>query len=98
MLFTRAKIAVFCDGDFWHGRRWEEGQENLGRGGNGAYWTAKIEANRARDERVTAQLEAAGWRVVRAWEADVLRNHDAIAESIRAVVRSRSINRHAQRT
>src|SRR6266446_6323651 len=45
IVFLRARIAVFCDGDFWHGRDWESRRQKLGRGTNSAYWLAKIQAN-----------------------------------------------------
>jgi len=74
IVFRRARVAVFCDGDFWHGRRWQSRRERLARGTNAAYWTAKIAANVARDRRNTRLLRTAGWTVVRLWETDVLRD------------------------
>jgi DNA mismatch endonuclease (patch repair protein) len=74
IVFRRAKVAIFCDGDFWHGRSWRERHERLSRGSNAPYWTAKIAANVARDRRNTRSLRAAGWTVVRLWETDILRN------------------------
>lgn len=74
IVFRRARVAVFCDGDFWHGRRFRERLEKLARGSNAAYWTAKIAANVARDRRNTRSLRAAGWMVVRVWETDILRD------------------------
>lgn len=60
------RVAVFVHGCFWHGH-------DCARGGrkpkaNAAYWTAKTDRNRARDEASRAALEAAGWRVVTVWE------------------------------
>jgi DNA mismatch endonuclease (patch repair protein) len=74
IVFRRARVVVFCDGDFWHGRRWRSRREKLARGANALYWTAKIAANVARDRRNTRLLRAAGWTVVRLWETDVLRD------------------------
>lgn len=64
VVFTRARVAVFVDGCFWHGCP-EHGRVPAT---NPQYWPAKFARNRARDERVTAALEADGWTVVRLWE------------------------------
>jgi len=57
VVFLGAKLAVFCDGDFWHGRDWEARQEKLTRGHNAEYWLAKIERSIQRDAEVTARSE-----------------------------------------
>jgi len=90
IVFPSAKVAVFCDGDFWHGRDWPSLETALKGGANGGYWTAKIAANRSRDRWVTAELEAKGWRVLREWEGDIRKDPDIIARRIHAVVRSRA--------
>lgn len=74
IIFRRIRVVVFCDGDFWHGRRWSQRREKLARGNNAPYWTAKIEANLIRDRRHTRVLRRAGWTVVRLWETDILRD------------------------
>jgi len=68
------RIAVFCDGDFWHGRRWAKRKGRLLAGWNSTYWVAKIERNRQRDRKVTRALHTLGWQVVRVWESDVRRD------------------------
>jgi DNA mismatch endonuclease (patch repair protein) len=84
--FPVVKIAVFCDGDFWHGRKWQNLRKKLGVGANSRYWTAKIAANRKRDKRVNAELRKAGWRVLRFWETNILRNPTRAAEKIHLIV------------
>jgi DNA mismatch endonuclease (patch repair protein) len=62
------RVAVFVDGAFWHGHPdhyW---------GQSGPFWDEKIARNRARDERVNAELATAGWRVVRIWDFEVERD------------------------
>jgi DNA mismatch endonuclease (patch repair protein) len=71
LVFTRARIVVFCDGDFWHGKNWRNRRTKLARGTNSAYWIAKITANIVRDRSTTARLAAAGWRVLRFWESEI---------------------------
>ncbi len=64
VVFTRARLAVFVDGCFWHCCP-EHG--NVPRA-NGDYWGPKLERNVARDRAVDRALADAGWRVVRVWE------------------------------
>jgi DNA mismatch endonuclease (patch repair protein) len=64
VVFTRARVAVFVDGCFWHvcPEHFHMPKSNLG------YWEPKLRANVERDERATAALEGDGWEVVRIWE------------------------------
>src|SRR3569623_2050140 len=47
--FPSARLAVICDGDFWHGRNWSARRKRLLRGANPDYWIAKIQSNLRRD-------------------------------------------------
>ncbi len=60
------KVAVFIDGEFWHGYNWEEKQHSIKR--NRAYWIPKIERNMERDRENTRKLQEKGWLVLRFWE------------------------------
>ena len=82
IVFVRQQLAVFCDGNFWHGRKWNFRKEKLAHGSNADYWIAKIEANIARDRRHRGELRTAGWRVIRLWESDILRDPKRAAERI----------------
>lgn len=93
VVFLSARVAVCADGDFWHGRKWQELEQKLGQGSNGEYWAAKIAANIARDQRNTALLEKDGWLVVRLWETDIKADPAAVAAAISNTVRSRSESR-----
>jgi DNA mismatch endonuclease (patch repair protein) len=64
VIFTRAKLAVFVDGCFWH--RCPE--HATAPKNNSAWWADKLEANVQRDARQTTQLAALGWAVLRVWE------------------------------
>lgn len=64
LVFTRVRLAVFCDGCFWH-RCPSHGTSPKN---NSGWWQAKLEANVERDLRQAAQLTAAGWTVLRVWE------------------------------
>jgi len=61
--FPGAQLAVFVDGCFWHGCP-EHGTIPKA---NGSWWAEKLQNNRARDEKVTSILQAAGWQVLRFW-------------------------------
>lgn len=72
-VFTKYKLAVFIDGDFWHGnpKKFRIPKSNCD------YWQQKIEGNRNRDREVNKQLKGLGWRVVRIWESS-LNDEEAI--------------------
>lgn len=80
MVFQKARVCVFCDGDFWHGRNWDVLRRQLARRANNEYWIPKIGRNRDRDRQQTLELEQDGWVVVRVWETDVIRDLDGIVE------------------
>lgn len=93
LVFASVRVVVFCDGDFWHGRCWNKRKRRLQRGANANYWISKIEGNRARDRRVSRELKADGWIVVRLWECDVLADVAAAADRVLAVLRVRGLRR-----
>lgn len=62
--FTRARVAVFIDGCFWHGCPLHGNVPTT----NPHYWPEKLRRNRERDDIVTRSLERDGWTVVRLWE------------------------------
>jgi len=79
IVFRRARVVVFCDGDFWHGRNWRKLQAELRRRHNAPYWIAKIAQNRKRDRQQTALLTKCGWLVLRFWESDILKSPNSVA-------------------
>lgn len=62
--FTRARLAVYVDGCFWHGCP----QHHVRPRANVEWWTWKIERNQVRDRDTDRQLEASDWKVLRVWE------------------------------
>ena len=70
--FPGAKVAIFCDSEFWHGYRWRKLKPSIR--SNRQYWIPKIEHNIARDKQVTAALRNEGWVVLRFWGNEIL--HD----------------------
>ena len=86
LVFRRARVVVFADGDFWHGRDLTGRLVKLKQGHNATYWLAKIEGNAFRDRRINAELAALGWTVLRFWEAEIKRDLYRIVDEIAAAV------------
>jgi len=86
LVFKGKRLAIFCDGDFWHGKDWPARRAKLERGHNAAYWIAKIEANRERDRRVRQTLEKQGWRVLRFWESEIRGELEAVVARIESAL------------
>lgn len=63
------KIAIFCDGEFWHGRNWDIRKKDHKR--NCEFWYSKIQRNIERDKEVNSQLQVQGWKVFRFWETEI---------------------------
>jgi len=95
LTFAGARVVVFVDGDFWHGRLLiEEGLETFRatfRTARADWWLAKITRTIERDQEVTASLLASGWRVVRLWERDILKNPDSAVKTVVTIIRRASI-------
>jgi DNA mismatch endonuclease, patch repair protein len=69
---TKYKIAIFVDGEFWHGYDWGKKKDRIV--ANRDYWIPKIEKNIQRDTNNNKKLEEIGWKVIRFWERDVNKN------------------------
>lgn len=78
--FTRARLAVFVDGCFWHGCPVHGTRPKS----NQIYWKAKIEGNRFRDLAVLDKLESVGWHGVRLWEHELAEDMETVVERIKA--------------
>jgi DNA mismatch endonuclease (patch repair protein) len=83
VVFVAARVAVFVDGCFWH----RCPDHATSPRNNGAWWTAKLAANVARDADTDRRLAEAGWEVVRVWEHE---DTAGAAERVAAVVRRRA--------
>lgn len=83
---TKYKIAIFCDGEFFHGKDWDMLEERLLRGKNPDYWIEKIKRNMARDDDINKQLRFLGWTVLRFWGEDIKRNMDECMATIEETI------------
>lgn len=96
VVFHRARLAIFCDGDFWHGKNWARRKALLTGGSNASYWVRKIEANRGRDARLNRELRQAGWTVLRFWESEILKCPTQVAKTIVGVAAQPVVGRQWQ--
>ena len=80
----RKKIAIFCDGDFWHGYRYHDKKKPSKK-----FWRDKIENNMRRDARYTRKLRRDGWSVIRIWEHDIEKNPEKCLNRIERAVQFR---------
>lgn len=82
IVLTKYRIAIFCDGEFFHGKDWEVLKPRLEKSNNSEFWIKKITRNMERDDEINKQLLFRDWTVIRFWGKDILRNTD---ECIRVI-------------
>lgn len=78
--FKKRKIAIFCDSEFWHGKKYLEHKAIPKT--HREYWVEKFERNIQRDKEVTQKLQQEGWIVLRFWEKDINHNLKDCVDSI----------------
>jgi len=84
-VFVSAKIAVFCDGDFWHGNGWRiRGFKNrkVEQATYSHFWAEKVRQNIERDKRINRKLRKEGWLVLRFWESKIRQKCDTLASIV----------------
>jgi len=79
IVFLSKKVAVFIDGDFWHGYDWKKLKPKL----KNKFWVNKITRNMERDKEVNAELEKEGWKVIRIWEHELRDNMEKCVKRIK---------------
>ena len=77
--FKSKKIAIFCDSEFWHGKKFLEGEKFKT---NSDFWEEKIKRNIERDREVNKRLESEGWTVVRFWGKEIEKNIDKCVNKV----------------
>jgi DNA mismatch endonuclease (patch repair protein) len=87
IVFRQERIAVFVDGDYWHGWRFPCWRHKLS-----SYWRQKIAGNRKRDTANRRKLRRSEWLVIRLWEHNIERNPKSCADFIQSAVRERRVN------
>ncbi|MDR1580357.1 MAG: very short patch repair endonuclease [Synergistaceae bacterium] len=94
IVFTKVKIAVFCDGDYWHGHNWAlRGMKNLEEelARYSEFWANKIRRNIQRDEEVNRQLTTLDWQVLRIWESEINKDIISCALKVKQLIEEKRI-------
>ncbi len=84
LTFAKYKLAIFVDGEFWHGFDWENRKGKIK--SNAEFWNKKIERNIERDKEVNAFLSENGWTVLRFWSAEIKKNLESVVAKIEAAM------------
>jgi DNA mismatch endonuclease, patch repair protein len=85
-VFVRYKIAIFIDGEFWHGFNWEEKKSKIK--ANRDYWIPKIEKNIKRDQQNNKLIKKMSWKVLRFWEKQITTDLDRCIKKIERTLQS----------
>ena len=85
IVFTKQKVAIFCDSEFWHGYDWENRKTQIKT--NVDFWVSKIERNMERDREVNEQLRSEGWTVLRFWGKEIEKETSRCADEIERAVK-----------
>lgn len=88
LVMPKWRLAVFVDGCYWHSCP-EHGRKTPFAGPNAALWEEKMRRNKDRDAGATGLAEAAGWRVLRLWECEVVAEPSVAARRVLAVAKQR---------
>ena len=94
IVFKKARVVVFVDGDFWHGYRFSLWEDKVS-----DFWKKKISKNRERDIKNRRLLREKGWLVIRFWQHEIKGDFESCINRIVAAVRGQEekieINRKA---
>lgn len=82
IVFIRSKVAVFIDGDFWHGYRFPAWQHKIS-----DFWKQKIGKTRKRDQKNFRKLRSIGWKVIRIWQHDIKKDFEKAINKIMLAVK-----------
>jgi DNA mismatch endonuclease (patch repair protein) len=91
IVLTKYKICIFIDSEFFHGKGFKSGyesnkysslEEQLRHSNHSEFWLEKIQKNMERDLKINAELTGNGWKVLRFWSRDVLKNTDQCITTI----------------
>ena len=88
IVVTGSKIAVFVDGDFWHGYRFPSWETSVS-----PFWRSKILKNRNRDLRNFRRIRRMGWRVIRLWQHQLKEDSNFYIEKILNLIEKPVVSR-----
>jgi DNA mismatch endonuclease (patch repair protein) len=81
---TKYKIAIFCDGEFWHGKDWRLQKQKLQTRRD--FWIAKIERNIDRDNETDIKLWQMGWVVLHFWGKEIQKNLESCVKEVKETI------------
>jgi DNA mismatch endonuclease (patch repair protein) len=81
ILLKKYKLAIFVDGEFWHGKDWETRKFKIK--SNPEFWINKIERNIQRDRETDAKLSLLGYKIIRFWSLDIEKQLDICINTIK---------------
>lgn len=86
IVLTKYKIAIFCDGEFFHGKDWEVLKPHLEKSNNSEFWIKKISRNIERDDEINKKFLFMGWTVIRFWGNDITQKTDECIKVIEETI------------
>ena len=86
IVLTKYKIAIFCDGEFFHGKDWEVLKPRLEKSNNSEFWIKKISRNLERDDEINKKLLFMGWTVICFWGNEIKKNTDECVRVIEETI------------
>lgn len=86
IVLTKYRIAIFCDGELFHGQNWEVLRPRLLQGAHPEYWVKKIERNIIRDMETDKKLLFLDWTVIHFWGSEIMKNPEECIKVIEEVI------------
>lgn len=91
IVLPKYKIAIFCDGEFFHGKNWNILKKKLENSNNSEFWINKIERNRKRDDEINKRLFFEGWTVIRFWGEEIKRHTEECVKVVEETIFDQNI-------
>jgi DNA mismatch endonuclease (patch repair protein) len=91
IVIKKYKLAIFVDGEFWHGFEWKKRQAQIK--SNRQFWIPKIERNMQKDELANRALRNMGYTVFRFWSQDILKHLPKVINQIELFLETRRVYR-----
>ena len=86
IVLIKYKIAIFCDGEFFHGKDWEVLKPRLEKSNSSEYWINKISRNIERDDEINKSLLFQGWTVIRFWGDEIKKHTDECVKVVEEAI------------
>ena len=91
IVLLKYKIAIFCDGEFFHGKNWNILKKKLENSNNSEFWINKIKRNRKRDDEINKRLFFEGWTVIRFWGEEIKKHTEECVKVVEETIFDQNI-------